>query len=349
LIAERVRQKSLVVNTDETVLSAKRRLHDAGGNKNKENECDAALVTDDMGGCLGTPADHPGGGGRRRGSGGRRRRGEGGDPNRSSSRRGSGFSDSTSSGLPQTTKNRPLRPEKIRWKSDMPLTEGQLKSKRDEFWDTAPAFEGKAEIWAALKAATEATEMQPEPDYQLAQAILDGACISLPHGSLNECYDELGMRYTIPVYCLSYPINIVADSAGGGSGSGRPDSPAEFSVPVNGEQVVGQEIKIRVRISLTEEEKRLVVNTGETVLSAKRRLYAAGKNKESDGGGGDKGEHHPRRGGAVPEPARQRWYFSGKLLGDRTKIGDAKIPSGYVVQCVVNNLDFEVIKTNSKD
>ena len=108
-------------------------------------------------------------------------------------------------------KNRPLRHEKIRWKSDMPLTEGQLKSKRDEFWDTAPAFEGKAEIWAALKAATEATETQPEPDYQLAQAILDGACISLPHGSLNECYDELGTRYTIPVYCLSYPINIVAD------------------------------------------------------------------------------------------------------------------------------------------
>ena len=61
----------------------------------------------------------------------------------------------------------------------MPLTEGQLKSKRDEFWDTAPAFEGKAEIWAALKAATEATEMQPEPDYQLAQVelfvILDGS------------------------------------------------------------------------------------------------------------------------------------------------------------------------------
>ena len=69
----------------------------------------------------------------------------------------------------QATKNRPLRHEKIRWKSDIPLTEGQLKSKRDEFWDTAPAFEGKAEIWAALKAATEASETQPEPDYQLAQ------------------------------------------------------------------------------------------------------------------------------------------------------------------------------------
>ena len=30
----------------------------------------------------------------------------------------------------------------MRWKSDIPLTDGQLMSKRDEFWDTAPAFEG---------------------------------------------------------------------------------------------------------------------------------------------------------------------------------------------------------------
>ena len=160
---------------------------------------------------------------------------------------------------------------------------------------------------------------------------MDGAGISLPHGSLNECYDELGTRYAIPVYCLSYPINIVADSA---NGEGRPDSPAEFSVPVNGDDGnatdKGQEIKIRVRISLTEDEKRLVVNTNETVMAAKKRLYT----KQQEIGGG----------GSVPEPARQRWYFAGKLLGDKTRIGDAKIPAGYVVQCVVNNLDFEVIK-----
>ena len=86
-----------------------------------------------------------------------------------------------------------------------------------------------------------------------------------------------------------------------------------------------------MRISLTEEEKRLVVNTGETVLSAKRRLYAAGKNKESDGGGGDKGEHHPRRGGAVPEPARQRWYFSGKLLGDRDQLYKIGLPGKLIL------------------
>ena len=38
----------------------------------------------------------------------------------------------------------------------MALTEAQLRSKREEFWDTAPAFEGKTEIWAALKAAVDA-------------------------------------------------------------------------------------------------------------------------------------------------------------------------------------------------
>lgn len=39
-------------------------------------------------------------------------------------------------------------------------------------------------------------------------------------GFLTECYDELGNRYQVPVYCLSYPINIVKE------GSGR-DSPIE--------------------------------------------------------------------------------------------------------------------------
>lgn len=61
------------------------------------------------------------------------------------------------------------------------MTEGQLRSKRDEFWDTAPAFEGRKEIWDALKAAAVAVECN---DHELAQAIVDGANITLPHG---EC------------------------------------------------------------------------------------------------------------------------------------------------------------------
>ena len=79
-------------------------------------------------------------------------------------------------------RNQPLKPEKPKWKSDVPLTEGQLRSKRDEFWDTAPAFEGRKEIWDALKAAAYALETG---DHALAQAIVDGANISLPHGLLK--------------------------------------------------------------------------------------------------------------------------------------------------------------------
>ncbi|MPC25154.1 Ubiquitin domain-containing protein 2 [Portunus trituberculatus] len=79
---------------------------------------------------------------------------------------------------PPTGKNVPLRHERIRWKSDMPLTESQVRSKREEFWDTAPAFEGRREIWDALKAAALAIETH---DYNLAQAIIDGANITLPN------------------------------------------------------------------------------------------------------------------------------------------------------------------------
>ena len=81
----------------------------------------------------------------------------------------------------------------------MPLTEGQLRSKRDEFWDTAPAFEGRKEIWDALKAAAYALETG---DHTLAQAIVDGANISLPNGKCDVT------RYYICIvfHCCKYKV-----------------------------------------------------------------------------------------------------------------------------------------------
>lgn len=78
-------------------------------------------------------------------------------------------------------KNQPLLRRPVLWSSDVITTEGQLQSKRDEFWDTAPAFEGSRVVWDALKGAAEAAELE---DYDLAQAIIDGAGISLPKGTL---------------------------------------------------------------------------------------------------------------------------------------------------------------------
>lgn len=75
-------------------------------------------------------------------------------------------------------KNKPLHSEK-QWKSETPITMGQLRSKRDEYWETQPAFEGRREIWDALHAACTACETN---DLTLAQAIVDGANITLPTG-----------------------------------------------------------------------------------------------------------------------------------------------------------------------
>ena len=44
------------------------------------------------------------------------------------------------------------------------------------------------------------------------------------------------------------------------------------------------------------------------------------------------------------EPSKQRWYFGGKLLTDKTRIGDASIPSGHVVQCIINEKSDTVVE-----
>lgn len=79
-------------------------------------------------------------------------------------------------------RNQPLKKERPPWTSEMPLTEGQLRSKRDEFWETAPAFEGRKEIWDALRAAAETD------DHTWAQAIVDGANITLPTGKRSASF-----------------------------------------------------------------------------------------------------------------------------------------------------------------
>ncbi|XP_047489575.1 ubiquitin domain-containing protein 2-like isoform X3 [Penaeus chinensis] len=175
-----------------------------------------------------------------------------------SSRTSSGEGSTSLRGGTSIGKNVPLRHEKIRWKSDMPLTEGQVRSKRDEFWDTAPAFEGRREIWDALKAAAGAIENQ---DYDLAQAIIDGASITLP----NE-------------------------------GS-----------------VEGEEQVLKVRLSTTSKDVKLPVRSTDTIATAKRKLEMQ------------------ENLGAV----RQRWFYSGKLLGDRLHVCECNIQHNYVVQAII--------------
>ena len=84
------------------------------------------------------------------------------------------------------------------------------------------------------------------------QAIIDGASISLPHGTLTECYDELGSRYQLPVYCLSSPTNLVRENSDGDDENGDGD--------VNGDgeksqEDCGVELPLKLRLSTGEEVK----------------------------------------------------------------------------------------------
>ena len=88
--------------------------------------------------------------------------------------------------------SQPLLREPVVWTSEVPLTEGQLEGKRDTFWETEPTYEGRKEIWDALRAAVEAAEQE---DYDLAQAILSGANISLPTGGQGFTWGTLNLGW----------------------------------------------------------------------------------------------------------------------------------------------------------
>ncbi|XP_042192981.1 ubiquitin domain-containing protein 1 [Callorhinchus milii] len=199
----------------------------------------------------------------------------------------------------KTGRNEPLKKERPKWKSDYPMTDGQLRSKRDEFWDTAPAFEGRKEIWDALKAAAYATESN---DHELAQAIVDGASITLPHGSLTECYDELGNRYQLPVYCLAPPLNLITEKSDE-EAADIPDPPAHGK----------HEFQLKVRLS-TGKDVKLSASMSDSIGQLKRQLHAEEE----------------------IEPARQRWFFSGRLLTDKIRLQETKIQKDFVVQVIVN-------------
>uniref|UniRef100_A0A3Q3E767 Ubiquitin domain containing 2 n=1 Tax=Labrus bergylta TaxID=56723 RepID=A0A3Q3E767_9LABR len=188
-------------------------------------------------------------------------------------------------------RNQPLKRERPKWKSDYPMTEGQLRSKRDEFWDTAPAFEGRKEIWDALRAA--------------ASAILDGA------RALTECYDELGNRYQLPVYCLSPPVNMIEEHSEEPDGSDPDSGAADPSTGSASDQGSGGECQLRLRLS-TGRDLRLAVRSSDTVGMMKRRL-------QSQEG--------------VPSPT-QRWFFSGRPLTDRLRLDQLNISRDYVVQVI---------------
>ncbi|KAI8137014.1 hypothetical protein BJV82DRAFT_637222 [Fennellomyces sp. T-0311] len=205
---------------------------------------------------------------------------------------------------PQTTVagGKPFKRTGLSWTADTPLTQAQLESQRTIFWDTAPSYEGRPEIWQALHAA------MTSPDIRMAQSILDAANIIIPTGNPSEgCYDELGNRYVIPMYCLVDPTNVIVpeddddphhdDTAGMIASTSVPaqtkdddddDQPEEEKKPaittttttttISPDMTATALIPITVRLSTAQDIKVDISRTDETVASLRTRIYMQSAN-----------------------------------------------------------------------
>ncbi|XP_057537237.1 uncharacterized protein LOC130814953 [Amaranthus tricolor] len=92
------------------------------------------------------------------------------------------------------------------WRHTEAITKAQLTQMREEFWDTAPHYGGRREIWDALHAAAEG-------ELDMAQTIIESAGIIVQNPDLTVCYDERGAKYELPNYVLSEPTNMVRDNS----------------------------------------------------------------------------------------------------------------------------------------
>ena len=132
--------------------------------------------------------------------------------------------------------------------------------------------------------------------------------ISFILGSLTEAYDELGSNYKVPLYCINNPSNLINDDIRETTANDNDDE--EKDAPT------GEAYPVKFRLS-TGKETKLQVYPSDTIYKLKKII-------------------NKREGVAI---ARQRWFYSGRLLTDKMTVQDADIKKSYVVQIIVSEED----------
>lgn len=123
--------------------------------------------------------------------------------------------------------------------------------------------------------------------------------IFMTAGYLTDCYDELGNRYQLPVYVLSHPTNLQ-----------RRDTEEDIDNDLN-DSDPGEEIIVKLRLS-NGKDLKLTVRSRHTVRQVKQTLAKAEDIR-----------------------CEQRWFYGGKLIADKVRIGETNIPKGHLIQVVV--------------
>ncbi|KAJ1891056.1 hypothetical protein LPJ81_005815 [Coemansia sp. IMI 209127] len=189
-----------------------------------------------------------------------------------------------------------------RWASEQPVTRKGLERQRNEFWETAPYYEGRAEIWQALRVASESA------DAQLAMAILDSIAVTVPTGRFTDgVYDERGVCYKVPQFCVSEPTNIIGDD------DDDDDIRSGKSVGATSREEAALTQPVVVRLC-SGGDVRLALASDTTVAQMEQRLAD---------------------GGHVPAGVRVRLFYLGKLLSPAVApVRDMRLPGDAVLQAM---------------
>lgn len=124
------------------------------------------------------------------------------------------------------------------------------------------------------------------------------------------------------------------------------DSPAEYSEPVDG----GTEVILKLRLSSSFADTKLTVYSKDTIGQCKKKLQVRERENSSfDVLAAIQSEfgsyHFPfdmifsdviLQAQENVDACCQRWFYGGKLLGDKILVEDAQIQPQYIVQVIVN-------------
>ncbi|CAG8603187.1 9037_t:CDS:2 [Funneliformis caledonium] len=202
--------------------------------------------------------------------------------------------------------NKPFTKKGMTWTSESPVTIFNLKQQRDAFWDTAPSYEGRLEIWQALRCACESE------DLVLSQAIIDSANVTIPTGNLADgCYDELGNKYVIPLYCIVEPTNLIDYNAEGSSEREDLDS------KLLDEELTESEHIITIRLSSNAKDVKLNYNPKLDTIATLRAKLCTNQNLEIK-------KYHVR------------FFLLGRIFEDKTRLCDVSLENEQILQAFIS-------------
>jgi hypothetical protein len=223
------------------------------------------------------------------------------------------------------------------WKSSTPITRAEIMARREDFWSSREGAGGVPQIWAALRSAAEGVNSN---NLDHANAVLEASSVTTPNSDMSVCYDELGNRYEVPLWCWSSPVNLSlsGSSASGGGGGGpkvmkcAPGQLIKCKARFGGLSCICNEIAFE---GMSEAKiGALLATVMESVAAREAEAESGGGDSSGGGGTGEMGLSVPDFiAGVANGTIVLRAFFGGRELDDDLAFGDVGgIGDGRVVQ-----------------